>query len=66
MAKSLFLHGLIVLTALIVSTPSQAATAVRVLSTDDQGITLANDSSRPETLRNAASWWLRQGGAVLD
>jgi hypothetical protein len=29
-------------------------------------ITLANDSSRPETLRNAASWWLRQGGAVLD
>jgi transcriptional regulator with XRE-family HTH domain len=29
-------------------------------------ITVANDQARPAVLRNAASWWLRQGGAVLD
>ena len=29
-------------------------------------IALANDQNRPADLRSAASWWLRQGGAVLD
>ncbi len=28
--------------------------------------TLANDPHRSEALRSAASWWIRQGGAVLD
>jgi len=29
-------------------------------------VTLAGDESRPQHLRDAAAWWLRQGGAVLD
>jgi hypothetical protein len=29
-------------------------------------IALANDRRQPPELREAASWWLRQGGAVLD
>jgi hypothetical protein len=33
---------------------------------DKSLIGLANDEGRPVELRNAASWWLRQGGAVLD